>query len=32
MKEIKVGEKITITLKAVEHKGYSCKGCFFELC
>ena len=31
MKELKVGEKITITLKAVKHEGYSCKGCFFEL-
>ena len=30
MKEFKVGEKITITLEAVEADGYSCKGCFFD--
>ena len=28
MKELKVGERVTITLEAVEQKG--CKGCFFE--
>lgn len=28
MKELKVGEKVTITLEAVERS--TCKGCFFE--
>lgn len=28
MKEIKIGERVTITLEAVEQKG--CDGCFFE--
>lgn len=28
MKELKVGERIAITLEVVEQKG--CKGCFFE--
>lgn len=28
MKELKVGEKITITLEVVE--SIDCKGCFFE--
>lgn len=28
MKELKVGERVTITLEVVEQKG--CKGCFFE--
>lgn len=28
MKELKVGERVTVTLEAVEQKG--CKGCFFE--
>ena len=32
MKELKIGERVTIILEAVEHEGYSCKGCFFELC
>lgn len=27
MKELKVGERVTITLEVVEQKG--CKGCFF---
>lgn len=31
MKELKVGERVTITLEVVEHK--ECDGCFFdELC
>ncbi len=30
MKELKVGERVTITLEAVEHN--SCRGCFFDLC
>lgn len=29
MKELKVGERVTITLEAVEHNG--CKGCFFDV-
>lgn len=29
MKELKVGERVTITLEVVERKG-GCKGCFFE--
>lgn len=29
MKELKVGERVTITLEAVERKG-GCKGCFFS--
>ena len=28
MKELKVGERVNITLEVVEQKG--CKGCFFE--
>lgn len=28
MKELKVGERITITLEVVEHN--TCKGCFFN--
>lgn len=28
MKELKVGEKVTITLEVVEQK--TCKGCFFD--
>lgn len=28
MKEIKIGERVAITLEAVEQDG--CKGCFFE--
>lgn len=28
MKELKVGERVTITLEAVEQK--TCKGCFFD--
>ena len=27
MKELKVGERVTITLEAVEHN--TCEGCFF---
>lgn len=30
MKELKVGEKVTITLEIVEVDGYSCKGCIFD--
>lgn len=30
MKELKVGEKVTITLEAVEADGDSCKECFFN--
>ena len=31
MKELKVGERVTITLEAVEAvKGKGCDGCFFE--
>ena len=30
MEELKVGERVTITLEAVEHN--SCRGCFFDLC
>ena len=26
MEEIKIGEKVTITLEAVEADGYSCNG------
>lgn len=29
MKELKVGERVTITLEVVERKG-GCKGCFFN--
>ena len=29
MKEIKVGERVTITFEAVEHNG--CTGCFFDV-
>lgn len=28
MKELKIGERVTITLEVVEQKD--CKGCFFE--
>ena len=28
MEELKVGERVTITLEAVEQNG--CEGCFFE--
>lgn len=28
MKELKVGERVSITLEAVEQK--TCKGCFFD--
>ena len=31
MKELKVGERVTITLEAVEQDG-TCDGCFFERC
>ena len=27
MKELKVGERVTITLEAIEHR--TCEGCFF---
>lgn len=30
MKELKIGEIVTITLEAVEADGDSCKGCFFN--
>ncbi len=29
MKELKVGERVTITLEAVKQNG--CKGCFFDV-
>ena len=29
MKELKVGERVTITLEAVEQE--TCKGCFFYI-
>lgn len=29
MKEIKVGERVTITLEVVEHS--TCEGCFFNV-
>ena len=29
MKELKVGERVTITLEAVEHS--TCGGCFFKV-
>ena len=29
MKELKVGERVTITLEAVEQDG-TCDGCFFD--
>ena len=29
MKELKIGERVTITLEVVERKG-GCKGCFFS--
>lgn len=29
MKELKVGERVTITLEAVEHE--ECDGCFFSI-
>ena len=28
MKELKVGERVTVTLEAVEHD--TCEGCFFK--
>ena len=28
MKELKVGERVTITLEAIEH--ITCEGCFFK--
>ena len=31
MKELKIGERVTITLEAVEQDG-TCDGCFFERC
>lgn len=30
MKELKVGEKVAITLEVVEADGYSCEGCLFD--
>lgn len=30
MKELKIGERVTITLEVVKAKGYSCKGCVFD--
>lgn len=30
MKELKVGERVTITLEVAEADGYSCKGCIFD--
>ena len=30
MKELKVGERVTITLEAVEEGRYYCGGCIFE--
>ena len=30
MKELKVGERVTITIEAVEQDG-TCDGCFFDL-
>lgn len=30
MKELKVGERVTITLEVIEADGYSCKGCIFD--
>ncbi len=30
MKELKVGEKTTLTLEVAEADGYSCKGCIFD--
>ena len=30
MKELKVGERVTITLEVAEADGDSCKGCFFN--
>lgn len=30
MKELKVGERVTITLEAVKADGDSCKGCVFD--
>ena len=30
MKELKVGEKTTLTLEVAEADGYSCKGCVFD--
>ena len=29
MKELKVGERVTITLEAIEHN--TCEGCFFKV-
>ena len=31
MKELKIGERVTITLEAIEQDG-TCDGCFFERC
>lgn len=30
MRELRIGEKVAITLEAVEADGYSCKGCIFD--
>ena len=30
MKELKIGERVTITLEVAEADGDSCKGCFFN--
>lgn len=30
MKELKVGERVTITLEAVEEGRYICAGCIFD--
>lgn len=30
MKELKVGERVAITLEAVEADGYYCNGCIFD--
>ena len=30
MKELKVGERVTITLEVIKADGYSCKGCIFD--
>lgn len=30
MRELKIGEKVAITLEAVEADGYSCNGCIFD--
>ena len=31
MKELRIGQRVTITLEAVEQDG-TCDGCFFERC